>query len=194
MRYHEITEAQERTLTLWHGGRDLESDYLEIISHKKGNWEYGPGLYLTTSYSTAAKYAKGGGKLYRVAIRQGVNISDVDLDMADVTEFVKRYGIASKRREFLDFCQQRMARSGITRLPAESFVTLLINLEAIQNTKTADLRHFLIAHGVDYTFVQNYGGSGETVVVVHNPRIIKKVEVVKPADVTSGFDVDPSFG
>lgn len=193
MRYFELVESPDATMTLWHGGRNLESDYLEIISHKKGNWEYGPGLYLTTSYSTAVKYAKGGGKLYRVTIRKGVDIDDVLLDMADVTEFVKRYCIAGKRKEFLEFCQQRMARSNLTNLPAGSFVNLLINLEAIQNTRTAELRHFLITQGVDYTFVQNYGGSGETVVVVHNPRIIKKVETVRQSEVTGDFDVEPKF-
>ena len=42
-------------MNVWHGGK-LEDSYQDSISHKKGRWEHGPGLYLTTHYDTAKKY------------------------------------------------------------------------------------------------------------------------------------------
>ena len=87
----------DSTLTLWHGG-NLEFGK-ENISHKGGRWEHGPGLYLTTHYDTARKYAKGSRKLYRVVIKRGVNIRDVDIPMTAVKEFIDTYFVKARRKD-----------------------------------------------------------------------------------------------
>lgn len=186
MRFHEIIAED---VTLWHGGRDLESSYDEVRSHKGGRWEHGPGLYLTTHYDTAAKYAKGGGKLYKVTVRPGTDISEVTIPFQDVLEFVKRNVKGRSQKEMIDDIKNSMSRRGIDQVPAEVVVNLCLNVGAIQNTKTAVLRQFLIDHGVDYAKVGRYGGRDEKVLVVINPKVIRKVEVVSAKDVKDGFQV-----
>lgn len=186
----QLVETSEQTFTLWHGGRGLESDYLEIKAHGKGRWEHGPGLYLTTHYDTAMKYAKGGGKLYRVTIRLGTNIEDVTIPLEDALAFVQRHVVSRMRPQMIRDLQSNYQRMG-GKLRAEVLVNLCLNLSAIPNSKTNALRQFLIDHGVDYAKTR-YGGRDETVVVVINPRMIKKVEVVRAGDVQSDEFVMPA--
>jgi len=85
-----ITESAQPTMTLWHGG-NLKNGLTDTIVHKKGKWEYGPGLYLTTHYHTATRYAKGSRRLYKVTIEKGNNADDVYIDLPIVMEFVNSY-------------------------------------------------------------------------------------------------------
>jgi hypothetical protein len=184
MRYYEIIRED---LTLWHGGRDLESSYDEVRPHKGGHLEHGPGLYLTTHYETAAKYAKGGGKLYKVTVGDGTNISNVVIPLDDMLGFVRRYVIGSKRRAMEEDLRANMNRAKTDGVRAEVLINLCLNHEAIQNTKTGILRQFLIDHGVDYAKVSRYGGRDENLLVVINPKIIRKVEIIPASNVKDGF-------
>lgn len=191
--YINLVENAQATITLWHGGRDLEYSYDEVRSHGKGRWEHGPGLYLTTHYETAAKYAKGGGKLYKVTVERGTDISEVTVPLNDVIEFVNRYVVGTKRKRMIEDLKGNLARTGEDRLQVEVLVNLCLNNEAIPNTKTGALRQFLIDHGVDYAWVQRYGGRDESVLVVINPRKIKKVEAISASKVKDGFQLPAEF-
>ena len=182
-----------RRIVLWHGGRDLESGYPEVRSHGKGRWEHGPGLYLTTHYDTAAKYAKGGGKLYKVTVEEGTDIDDVTCPLEDAVQFVNRYVIGRKRKDMIDDLQRIMKRTNADQIRIEVLVNLCLNNEALPNSKTNVLRQFLIDHGVDYAWVKHYGGRDETVLVVINPRKIKKVEAIPASAVKDGFQLPPDF-
>ncbi len=186
-------QETESTITLWHGGRDLESGYHEVRSHGKGRWEHGPGLYLTTSYMTAAKYAKGGGKLYKVTVRKGTDISDVFITYDQAMEFVNKAVVGRKRKEMAEDLKTNMLRRKADRINAEVLVNLCLNTGAIPNSKTNLLRQFLIDHGVDYIWVKHYGGSDETVVVVVNPKVIAKVEAIPAKDVKDNFKLSAEF-
>lgn len=170
-----ISESSGQTLTLWHGGRNLQSDYLEVRAHKKGRWEHGPGLYLTTHRDTAVKYAKGGGRVYEViiAIDPSKELNEVEISMDSATEFVERHVMQKFRSKIINDLESSHDRRG--RLTASTLVNLCLNYEAIPNTKTDKLRRFLIDNGVDYTEVSRYGGRDETVYVVINPSIIQGV-------------------
>jgi hypothetical protein len=193
MRYHEIIAENAGTLTLWHGGRDLESSYHEVRSHAKGRWEHGPGLYLTTHYDTAAKYAKGGGKLYKVTVRKGTDISEVEISFNDAMDFVNSNVKGSKRKQMETDLANNMSRRNAKSIPAEVMINLCLNCEAIPNTKTNVLRQFLIDQGVDYAWVNRYGGRNESVMVVINPKIITRVQVVPAKDVKDGFELPNTF-
>ena len=89
------------TMTFYHGG-NLD-DYDEPVAYKKGRFDYGPGLcpgiYLTTHYGTAAKYAKGGRKLYLITVERGNDSESSYLKWDDVDRFLMAYCIKSKRNE-----------------------------------------------------------------------------------------------
>lgn len=170
-------------ITLWHGGRDLEYNYREYSGSKKGRWEHGPGLYLTTHYDRARQYSKGNGSTYKVNVECNNNIKDVIIPVEAINEFINRHVIKSKQKELLEDVYsniERMKRPGII---AENFLNLIINLNAIQNTNTIVLNKFLVEHNVDYGLVKRYGGREEDVVIIFNNKCIKSVNKITAKDV-----------
>lgn len=174
-----LDEGEGMTLVLWHGGRNLQSDYQEIRAHKNGRWEHGPGIYLTDHRDTAAKYAKGGGSVFRVTITfdPTKGLDDVAIDIDDAIEFIKRNAIARLRSQIIADLRNSFDRRGVLR--ASVVVNLCLNWDALAPAKTEALRRFLIDQGVEYTKVDRFGGRDETLYVVVNPKIIQKVEVIR---------------
>lgn len=179
MRWYELFESPTGLVTLWHGGRNLESDYLEFPAHRKGSWEHGPGLYLTANRDVAAKYAKGGNAMYKVTVDLQRNIDDVFLGADEVTDFIARFVMGRQRKEFLELCERSRTRRSLDKLPAEVLINLALNMNAVQNAKTGEFRRWLMGKGVGYINVPNYGGWGVEkgqVYVIVDPSLIKKVE------------------
>jgi hypothetical protein len=186
MRYSQIVnEDAGRTVTLWHGGRDLQYSYGEFRSHKSGTWEHGPGLYLTTHMETAARYAKGGGSLYKVTVTLGTPLRDIKVTEEQAAKFIQTFIASNKRKDIKNDVERGFARFKDGSLPLENLMNLGINYEAIRPGMTGELRQYMAEMGADYTVVNRYGGRDETVLVVINPKIIKKVVPVKSKDVTS---------
>lgn len=178
-------QIQMTTLTLWHGGRDLEFNYKNNQSSKKGKWEHGPGLYLTTHYDTAYQYAKGGGKTYQVTVELGNNIYDVMLDISIVNDFVLKNIIKSKRKSVLQSLYDNMQRlNHTTTIRAEYVLNIIFNNNAISHTKTNLLAEFLINNGVDYGIATRFKGRDETVLIVYNKQKIQSI-VTRPAKTVS---------
>jgi hypothetical protein len=177
-------EVTSSSLTLWHGGNlDFGQDF---IAHKGGRWEYGPGLYLTTHYGTAKKYAKGSRKLYQVVVEKGTDIQDVSLPLEKVKDFLDTYGIKAKKKEILEILQKREKEGGIE---ADILVNVLVNESAIKNTNTDQLRKFLVENGVDYSIVDNAFGWHERMLVLFNMKKIISKQVIKSTDKIADFDL-----
>lgn len=178
----------EQTLTLWHGG-NLEFDQ-DSISHKGGRWEHGPGLYLTTHYDTARKYSKGSRKLYRIVIRKGMNITDVNIPMTEVLEFVDTYFIKSRKKDIVARIEKHVKDAKIN---ADTFLNITFNEQAIKNTDTDKLRRFLVTQGVDYSIVDNAFGWHERMIVLFNMKNIVSKNIVKPKEKIETFDLPTEF-
>lgn len=178
----------ESTLTLWHGGNlELEKD---AIMHKGGRWEHGPGLYLTTHYDTARKYAKGARKLYRVVVKRGTNLSDAQIPVASAVDFVGTYVIGTKRKDVVSRIEKHAKVSGID---ADTFLNILINENAVKSTYTDRLREFLVHSGIDYSIVDNAFGWHERMVVLFNMKNIVSKTRVLPKDKIETFDLPTEF-
>jgi len=178
----------EPTLTLWHGG-NLEFG-LDNVAHKGGRWEHGPGLYLTTHYDTARKYAKGSRKLYRVTIRKGNDIRNADIALDAVKEFNDQYVIKSLRKEIENRIAKHV-RDG--KISADTFLNILINENAIKNTNTDKLRSFLVAQDVDYAIVDNAFGWHERMMVLFNMKCIVRKEMITSKDKIETYDLPTKF-
>lgn len=187
-----LSEAESDTITLYHGGRGLEyGGHREIVPNAKGRWEHGPGLYLTTSYSRARSYAKGGRKVYKVVIRRGTNLRGSTISYQAVQQFTKQYIMARSRKSFIEDINTIMARYDLTdRVPSDVFVNLIINDNLLSSSKTPVLNKFLVDNGIDYSIVTNYGGSGETVVALFNRNLIVDVSPLGKETIT---DYNVSF-
>jgi hypothetical protein len=177
---------------MYHGGRNLESDYNEILGNKSGQIVHGVGLYLISDIEIAAKFAKGGNKMYRVTFEKGNRADQVVLSNEVCLEWGKRNLPRDKRTqeafwESYKISVQRKNGEGIT---AEQFTNLILNYDLLKPSKTADFRRWLVEQGVDYTVSNNYGGGRNTMVVLVNPKKIKKVEIIKWKDVpTDEYDL-----
>jgi hypothetical protein len=192
---HRISEAviapssEEGTMSLWHGG-NLEDAYDDTISHKKGRWEYGPGLYLTTQYDTASKFAKGSRKFYMITVKKGTDLKDVQLPMTVIQEFVNEYVIKNKRKDFMQ-ATDRHVKDG--KMNAEVFLNIIINHQSINSKDTNQLRNFFVRNGIDYSTVDNAYGWGERMIVLFNMKnMIGKVQV-KPGDKIETYDLPKKF-
>lgn len=170
-------------MKLWHGGIDLEHSYNEVKKASKGRWEYGPGLYLTTHYETARKYAKGGGKTYHVHIELGNSIHNVKINLDETLSFIKDNVVKSKQKELIVDLHNNMKRMNlVNEVEANVLLNLIINSDAVVGEKTIKLNEFLVQNKADYSIVDRFSGRDETVVVIFNPKQIKKVSPIKSSE------------
>lgn len=175
-------------MTLWHGGNlEYSSDN---VAHKKGRWEFGPGLYLTTHYSTAKKYAKGSRKLYQVTISRGTNITEVELPLENVMTFVETFVSKVKRKDVIQRLQKHEKNGGIN---ADTFLNIIVNENAIKNKDTDKLRSFLVSQGIDYSIQDNAFGWHERMVVLFNMKKIKSKRIVTSKEKIEQFDLPDAF-
>ena len=183
-----------KELVMWHGGRDLESNYKNDIA-PKGKWDHGPGLYLSTSYLRAVQYSKGGGRTYQVTIEEGTFINEVNIPIDKVLGFISSTVPASKRKDVLGYVHDNMKRLNKTdSINADTFLNILLNEDAVKKTKAPQLSSFLVENGVDFSRSNNYGGSLEDIIVVFNKSKIKKVKWVPAKEVAlDDYDLKIEF-
>jgi len=185
MKFKDYLTENTSTMTFWHGG-NLETSREELKSQKKGRWEYGPGIYLTTHYDTAIKYAKGSRKLYQLTIEKGTNISDINIPFERINEFIKHFVIIKKRNLVLERLKRYTENDSIN---ADIFLNIIINNDAIKNINTEELREFLVSNGIDYSVVRNAFGWHEIMLVLFNKEKIKHLKRITPTDKIEQFDL-----
>lgn len=182
-RFNENLEFED-DMQFWHGG-DLDN-YDDIIAQKNGRYEYGPGLYLTTHYDTAKKYAKGRRKFYMISVEKGNDINKSLFDIDKVKEFVHKYVIKNKQREILQRIEKHNKENTIK---GYIFNNILLNEKALSPRNTSKLRQFLIDNGVDYEIVDNPFGWGEKMMVLYNMNKIKNVKQITAKDKIENYDL-----
>jgi len=182
-------ESVNQTMTLWHGG-NLNSEFTDSLAHKKGKWEYGPGLYLTTHYNTARKYSKGGRKLYQITIERGLDLDDALIDTQKLYDFVTYHTIGNKKN-IIKTSIAKYDDNGKTR--ASIFLNSIINNNAIKAAETNTLRKFLVDSGIDYSLVSSPFGWHEMMVVLFNMDKIIDKQIITPNTKIDVFDLPTEF-
>lgn len=170
--------------TFWHGG-NLDT-YDSGIAHRKGRSEYGPGLYLTTHYGTAQKYAKGGRKLYMVTVANGTDLDDSAIPMDTVQKFILEYVIGTKRKLVMERLSKFIKDGGVN---GSIFNNVMINEDAIKPNNMGHLREFYVQQGIDYVMVDNTFGWHEKMMVLFNMKKIVEMKRVMPNDTIEKFDL-----
>jgi len=170
--------------TFWHG-RNLDN-MKDDINHAKSRYEYGPGLYLTTSYELAKDYAKGSRKLYMVTVDNGNDISDCSIKRDAIDEFVYMNVISSKKKLVKEALDRWTRNDGM--VSADIFLNIMLNESAVKPTNAGKIRTFLVESGVDYHVTGNIRYNGEMMVLFNMKKIVK-VQRVLPTDDIAVFDL-----
>lgn len=170
--------------TFWHGGNldNMKDD----INHAKSRYEYGPGLYLTTSFELAKDYAKGSRKLYMVTVKNGKDISDSTIHRQLIDEFVYMNVIRSKRKLVKQHLDNWTRSDG--SVSADIFLNIMLNESAVKPSNAGKIRTFLVESGVDYHITGNIRYNGE-MMILFNMKKILKVQRVLPNDQIAVFDL-----
>ena len=171
MKYLKLFETLEENMIFYHGG-NLDN-YSPIISHKKGRFEYGPGLYATEHLDTARKFAKGSRKLYQLIIEKGNDINDVEFDIKSCLSFIKNYVMVDKRKLVAEIMQEYIKDN---KIKGYIFNNILTNNNAIKPTRTKNWRQFLIENGADYEIMHKTYGFNEKMIVLYNMNKIKDIK------------------
>lgn len=168
-------------MTFWHGGN---LDDISIKGNKGGRRFYGSGLYLAKNYEDVQKYARGSRKLYKVVVEKGNDISDVNLDVSKVIDFIETY--VSKRKQKLIIPRiENYTKNGL--VPADVFNNILINEKAIRTSDQVDLLNFLIDNGIDYEYLGNVSYAQGSMMVLYNINKIKDITRVTGKHVIKDF-------
>ena len=155
----------------------------------KGHAEHGPGIYLTSSWETANKYAKGGGAVYRMTVQAPrMWLEKARIQLADALAFVREtLGRGKKAQAVIESINRIVERTG-DPLPAFVLVNTFVNNDLTSGNNGPALATFLIDQGIDASHVRQ---GSEDWMVVFNPAIIKAVVKLSPKDVgTAEFPFD----
>jgi hypothetical protein len=172
-------------MIFWHGGN--LNDYDQPMKHKKGRHEYGPGLYATTHYDTAKKYAKGSRKLYLLEIEKGNELTKSTLPFEVAEKFINSNVTKSKRNEVLERLSKYNKNN---QVPANIFSNIILNSDALKSSKMNLLREFLVNNGIDYEMVNSPFGWNEIMIVLYNISKISNVKQVTPKDKIKIYDIE----
>jgi hypothetical protein len=174
------------TMSFWHGG-NLETPFNSLRKQKISRGEWGFGLYLTTHYGTAKKYAKGTRKFYMITVKKGTCINDVMLPIKDVEIFIDGLLSKSKATEAKQYVNLQMSANDT--INAETLSNIMVNHEYLKASNTPKLKEFFLRQGIDYNIISSPFGWGEKMLVLFNMDLIVKKQIIKPNDKIKVFDL-----
>ena len=178
----EMDEMQPAgVIRMWHGSKQWGGPP-EVRGPRKGRYEAGPGIYLTTSYMRARGYSKGGGSTILVTLQPNITFANkVQIPVAEALAFLKGMPRLKKRKELAADVQMNAERSQRDWVSAEVIINLFVNHEAGAGDVGVALARWLVSKGVDATL--HHETRNEDWVVVMNPAIIKSHQKVEAKDV-----------
>lgn len=165
-------------IKMYHGGKKWYRIPEGPKASYKGRYEYGPGIYTTNYYNTAYQYAKGGRSLHLLYIDPTFkDINDVDINIVTLIEFLKNNPIKNKKviaEHLVDYSN----RANTKNIPLYILNNLLVNFDAGAGKMGMEAIKFFIECGADAQYIRKSGD--EFWMIIYNPKIIKKMEIVKP--------------
>jgi len=176
-------KEDEKIVKFYHGGSSLFNNEPKIMNTKKGRYEYGPGIYLTTSYDTARKYATGNKVVHLVGIYANKIVLPIDIkiDLGDSIQLIsKKISMSPKIREKMISDLKRSFERG--HLTTNTVISLLVNNEALRGSAGTKVAEWLSEQGVTADFNRM---SNEEWLVVFNPSIISSSSIVSIKQVGS---------
>lgn len=170
----------------WHGGHRWDGSP-EIRAPRQGRYEHGCGIYLTNIWQRAYGYAKGGGSVFRMTLEvEKPEPQAVSHD--EVLAFIRDCPGLRRRKQIADYIQEHPREV----FRPEYLSNLCVNEKALTATSAPILARWLTEKGLPLTTTSQgtTNGTREEWMVVFDPAIIKRAEVVRAAE----LDRLPSYG
>jgi len=165
----------------WHGSRRWEGSP-ELRGPRAQRAEWGCGLYLTTRYMTALKYAKGGGATMLFGLDPAARkLEGLRISIDEMRTAVRGIARLQKRDLILEDIERNVARNGKGEVGLNVLVNLAVNHDAMVGAPAVAISEFVASQGADISV--GLRTAGEQWVVVFNPKVIRKFERVSASRV-----------
>lgn len=171
-------------LKLYHGSRGWKGSP-EIRPQKKGRYEAGPGLYMTTKLETAKKYRKGGGTVIEFTlsdelINQDAWLENRHLALHDLTAFVESVPRMNAKQEVINGLERIAYRQGHNEIAAPRFIALCVNNDALIGSAGVAVSTFLAQQGILASHCNNL--YDEDWVTIFSPSAIVEYHALSASD------------
>jgi hypothetical protein len=163
----------------------------QIVPLRKGHAEHGPGIYLTTSWPTASRYARGGGSVLRMEVSPSIRLAH--LVHVDAAEFLRRASSIPRLpgRAALTAALERLSSRMGPRVRGDHLLAAIVNSGSAAGRSGPAMAGLLVEVGVDADLFRSPIGKGEEWLVVFDPNAILSVRRVTPDEVRRrGFAFD----
>jgi hypothetical protein len=178
-----LIDLVENTATffMWHGSKKWDGSP-EIRAPRAKRYEAGPGIYFTTNYHTAYRYAKGGGSTFLGTLDRSMRLAEDALIPLDAAlQFVKEAPRMRHKAEIAADLKANTERRKTDSIAAVVLINLVVNYEAGSGAAGLAVARFLREQGIDASLAPQ---SNEDWLVVINPKIILSMRRVTARDVT----------
>lgn len=163
----------------WHGAQKWDG-LPEIKAHKKGTYEYGPGIYFTNHCTTAQKYARGSGSIMLMEIEcpKLLTIKDKVL-LEEAVEFYEScFRLRNKKSVLNDL--KRNVRDGL--ISVDTLINCGVNNESLAGNHGPALAEWLTEKGFDATIGRSQANNEEWM-IVFNPKVIKRYKKIASSEI-----------
>jgi hypothetical protein len=165
-------------LQFWHGSHRWDGR-ARLQDSRTGQYELGPGLYLTTNVVTAAKYAKGGGRILRVSLESPLSLlSAARLPLKEVLEGLSLLPRVKARSKIAEDLKNAAEDFG-GEVPLSYLVNLCIAERSLGGRSGKALAEWLAENGVDASLEKKSGG--EEWLVIFNVSKVMSVTAMTAA-------------
>ena len=165
-------------LKLFHGGKSWDGP-LELTGGRKGKTENGPGFYLTTSFSTARSYAKGGQRVFEMLVEPDLHwMHDVKVPLHVLVDFVHNAPKLKNRSRVLhemELYRLRSKREMTDHVNPQLLENLMLEFSNPWGEVGKVLGNYYLSHGIDASLMKK---SGEDWVILYNVKKVRSYRAV----------------
>lgn len=168
------------TFTLWHGAQRWDGKP-GLRAPRVGHAEHGAGLYCTTEYMTAKKYAAGAGSTRLMTIDSSLRLlENIRIEPDAMIAAIKAIPRLRAKQAILDDIGWCAERSKSDTIGLNTAINLAAHHRALSGTPAVAISEFVASQGADASL---YERSGEDWLVIFNPAIVLGSTPVKSNDV-----------
>lgn len=171
-------------LKLYHGSRGWKGSP-EIRPQRKGSYEAGPGLYMTTKLETAQKYRKGAGTVLEFTLSDDLLNKDAwlenrHIDLHTLTTFFSSVPRMSAKQDVIDGLEKIAYRQGHNEIAAPRLIALCVNNDALAGSAGVAVSDFLAQQGILASHCNNL--YDEDWVTIFDPAAIVDYRALSASD------------